>query len=330
MNHSPRKHEGSKARILAGCVLLSTACVPGRPVPLAAACLAVADTTIPRLDTVVVALTPAEGERFLARHLDSSVVRVDCAGSVRPEQATRWTVRLVASPSAGPATRITFLAPVTGGGPVIKVEQLRTSVDPRDALDFPRTGVLSPADVVLTGDAAAVDYARSRKDFTVVPVAWALTYVLLTPISASLAAPVPITDETRRSLVRDVVPGEVRAASPPFWWDSLPCVGTTRAFNPGSHGAPIVALDRSDPIARALVERLVALTLTQGGRRANAVVLSLPRLRPISCDAVTQWPSGSRIDPLVDLQTFVIVRRGVPTLQLDGDGMIRFNSAASP
>ena len=383
-----------------------------------------ADTTIKRLDTVVVALTEAEGEQFLARHLNSNLVGLDCAGGLRPELATRWTAedggkswvftlrtvtatavrdawdgrrnaglwpwpamlevevldsarlrvrldraypelpaefadpglavaggafraQLVASPSAGPVTRTTYLAPVSGRGPVLKVEQLRANVDPRDALDFPRAGLLSPADVVITSDAATVAYARSRREFTVSPVAWALTYVLLTPVPGLPATTLSIGDETRRSLVQDVVPGAVRAAVPPFWWDSLPCQSATRAYDPSSRAGPVLAFDGSDPVARALAERLAAMTIANPGARtmpvsrlvmtpgvytgiANAFVLSYPHQRRISCEAVTQWPKGSRMDPLIDLQTFVIVRRGVPPLLLDGDGMIRFNPAAAP
>jgi hypothetical protein len=50
-----------------------------------------ADTTVARLDTIVVALTPAEGADFLSRHLSSNLVRLDCAGEILPDRATRWT-----------------------------------------------------------------------------------------------------------------------------------------------------------------------------------------------------------------------------------------------
>jgi hypothetical protein len=421
MNNSPRKHEGSKTVFLASIVLLS-GCAPGPPSPLGDACLSIADTTVARLDTVVVALTQAEGAEFLSRHLSSNLVRLDCAGEIRPDRATRWTAedggktwvftlgtltagavreswdaqrnggiwpwpamlavevldsarlrvrldrayhelpaefgdswlavaggsfrtQIVAHPPAGPVTSVSYLAPLTGPGPVIKVELLRPNVDPRDALDFPRVGLLSPADVVITSDAATVAYARSRREFIVSPVAWSLTYVLLTPVPGLPATTLPIDDETRRSLVRDVVPGEVRAALAPFWWDSLPCQSTTRDYDPSSRAGPILAFDRSDPIARALAERLAAMTISKPGAHtlpvnrllvtpglftgiANAFVLSLPRQRRIICDP--QWPKGSRMDALIDLQAFVIARRGVQPLLLDGDGMIRFNPEPGP
>jgi hypothetical protein len=154
-----------------------------------------------------------------------------------------------------------------------------------------------------------------------------------------------MSDDTRRGLARDVVPGEVRTALPPFWWDSLPCLGMFKYAAPDPRDGPLIAFSGGDPVARALAERLAAVAMTRAGPRPvatssmdsartthqpNALVFPLPRQRPVSCDDVTRWPAGSLIDPLVDLRTFVIVRRGVPPLLLDGDGMIRFNPATAP
>jgi len=259
-----------------------------------------------------------------------------------------FRARLDAFPSAGPVTRVTYLAPVSGPGPVLKVEQLRAGVDPRDAMDYPRAGLLSPADVVITRDAATVAYARSRKEFTVSPVAWDLTYVLLTPMPISPSTGLGrVSDAMRLGLVRDVVPGEVRVPLVPHWSDRLPCLSALKAPDTRIAGGPLIAFSRNDPVARALAERIAAVAVAHSGPHtvamspsgldsaistgpANAFVLPLPRQRPVSCDEVPRWPAGSRIDPLVDLRTFVILRRGVPPLLLDGDGMIRFNPATAP
>jgi len=406
--------------------LLLPACAPRATVvaPAPELCLISADTTAPHLDTVVVALSQAEGTFFASRQLESTLVRRDCAGQLHPELATQWRpedggkswvfilgkvtaglvrdtwekqrnggvwpwptileveildsfrlrVRLdsayrelpseftafplsvpvsshrfafAATPTAGPVSRIETLNPVTAGGPVIRVELLRQNVDLRDAMDFPRGRYLRPADVVVTSDAPTIAYARTRPEFAVVPVAWSRTYVLLTPIPGSPATLLPIDEEARRGLIRDVVPGEVRPASPPFWWDSLPCLSTTKAYDPGPRAIPVLAFDESDPVARSLAERLAATAQSHPGPRimalsplrlsielftgtANAFVMSLPRPGPANCSAITRWPRSSRVDPLVDLQAYVIVRRGVPTLQLDGDGVIRFRPTASP
>lgn len=288
--------------------------------------------------------------------LDSSRLRVRLDRTYR-ELPTEFTavpmsvpvsshrLAFVASPTAGPVTRIEILNPVKRGEPVIKVEVLRPSVDPRDAMDFPRVRYLSPADIVVTSDAATIAYARTRPEFAVVPVAWFRTYVLLTPIPDLPATPLSISEETRLGLIRDVVPGEVRRASPPFWWDSLPCLSTTRAYDPGPRAVPVLAFDGTDAVARSLAERLAALTVSHPRTMAlsplrlsielftgtaNAFVMSFPRPGPANCDAITRWPRSSRIDPLVDLQAYVIVRRGVPPLLLDDDGMIRFNPATGP
>lgn len=409
-------------------LFLLQACAPRPTVvaPVSGTCLTEADSSVPRLDTVVVALADPLAARFLARHLASNLVMLDCSGALRPELATQWTAEdggktwvfilrpvadggmtagvvragwelqrnggiwpwppilgvevldsarlrvrldraysdlpaefadpglavgagpfrthLTASPGAGPVTVVTYLVPVDGLGPIIKVERLRPGVDPRDALDFPRAGVLSPADVVITSDAATIAYARRRAEFAVLPVGWALTYVLLTRVPTPATA-LAINDETRQGLVSDVVPGEVRPAAPPFWWDSLPCLSAVKYPSPDPRNGPVIAFLRSDPVARALGERLAAVALTRNRPRTvamsdldsarmigspNALVLPLPRQRPASCDAITRWPPGSRIDPLVDLRTFVITRRGVPPILLDDDGMIRFNAAESP
>ena len=396
--------------------------------PAPGPCLTEPDSTVRRLDTVVVALPTPMSDRFLARHLASTLVMVDCMKGLRPELATQWAaedggkswvftlrpvanggmtagsvrgrwegqrnaglwpwpailevevvdsdrlrVRLdrayaelpaefadprlgvaggsfrthyVASPVAGPVTSTAYLVPVNGRGPVIKLEVLRPNVDARDALDFPRAGLLSPADVVITRDAATVAYARNRREFTVFPVAWDLAYVLLTPMPTPASA-LTIGDETQRGLLRDVVPGEVRAAMPPFWWDSLPCLATFKAQYPDPRDGPVIAFFGADPVARALAQRLAAVAMTRTGPRTvatdstsldfaratrppNAFVFPLPRQHPVSCDDVTRWPAGSRIDPLVDLRTFVIIRRGMPPLILDGDGLVRFQTPAAP
>ncbi|MEP7326563.1 MAG: hypothetical protein ABI836_11485 [Gemmatimonadota bacterium] len=404
-------------------LLLLSACVPGRPSPVGDACLTAADTAGTPLDTVVVALAPPENDRFLARHRNSTLVRLDCAGALRPELATQWSaedggrswvfqlrpvenggmtagtvrdrwealrngglwlwpailqvepvdslrlrvrldrgyaelpiefadprlgipggafrLRYLATPRGGPVSTLSYLVPVTGTRPVIKVEQLRPGVDPRDALDFPRAGQVSPADIVITREAAAVAYARNRSEFSAVGVAWDQTYVLVTPPPGPVAA---VSDETRRGLESGVVPGEVRAALPPFWWDSLSCLTTVRHPATDPRGGPIIGFLRSDSMAQALAERLAAVAPTGGTRTIaisnldsamvagspSALVLLLPRQRPVSCDGITGWPAGSRIDPLVDLRTFVITRRGVPALLLDADGMVRLNPAEGP
>ena len=48
------------------------------------------------------------------------------------------------------------------------------SGDPRDALD-------ASADILRTGDPAILEYARTRPDFTVHPLPWSSTYVLVVP-----------------------------------------------------------------------------------------------------------------------------------------------------
>ncbi|HET7584879.1 MAG TPA: hypothetical protein VFK13_08230 [Gemmatimonadaceae bacterium] len=176
------------------------------------------------------------------------------------------------------------------GGPVIVLRTM-AGRDVRDLLD-------AGADLVVTDDRAAITYAEARRDLDAVPLPWERSYVLLVhapgappdtvvPVdtsmsgrdaraggdSAALAA-------LRASLAGDVVRVDARAAEPPYWWDDvLGCaasvidrVGATavrarysfasetrRVARSERAPASRIAVDRDDPVARALAERLVAL-----------------------------------------------------------------------
>jgi hypothetical protein len=241
-----------------------------------------------------------------------------------------------------------------GPGPVLKFQVLRSGVDIRDAFDFPRARLLSPADVVITPDVAAFTYARNRSEFTALSGGWDATYVLLTPPPTAGEPGASPSPETLRQLAQDVAPGDARAAEPPFWWDSMPCM--LPAVDPPRPSGRRIAFATEDKIARSLAERLVALgtggahwvdslvpgsphaslqtypvrrteldSLLLGGRQFG-FVKRFPREPPVVCDLSIRWPQGSRITPLLDSGIYAILRRGVPSFVLDGDGLIRFSS----
>jgi hypothetical protein len=237
---------------------------------------------------------------------------------------------LFADPSLGlvtdslPPAGTTFVARRAPGG------------DPRDALD---AGV----DILRTGDPAILEYARTRNDFTVHPLPWSRTYVLVVPPGhESIGALIP-TDSAafRAGLARDAVHVMARGAEPPFWWDGMgPCARLEALPPPQS--APrteAIVYPRDDAVARALAERVVALsdqptTATRGlpdramaeairGGFGRAYVLAVARPALVPCREVAGWPDGSTLIPLIDTRMSAIVRRGVPRLTVDLDGGLR-------
>jgi hypothetical protein len=119
-----------------------------------------------------------------------------------------------------------------------------------------------------------------------------------------------------------------------------PCPTTETLPAPqGTVGSSAVVYDREDAVARALAERLVALsdqpmTAVGGlpgrsvaeslrGGSGRAYVVALPRPALVPCREVAGWPAGSALIPLIDTRMSVIVRRGVPRLTVDFDGGLR-------
>lgn len=210
------------------------------------------------------------------------------------------------------------------------------SGDPRDALD-------AGADILRTGDPAILEYARTRSELTVHPLPWTRTYVLvLPPGPEGLEALIPADSaDFRAGLARDAVHIEARGAEPPFWWDRMgPCARSDDLPTPpGAVGTNAVVYAREDAVARALAERVVALsdqpaTATSGLPRRSmaealrrgfgrAYVVAVPRPALVPCREVAGWPAGSTLVPLIDTRMSVIVRRGVPRLTVELDGSLR-------
>jgi hypothetical protein len=208
--------------------------------------------------------------------------------------------------------------------------------DLRDALD-------GGADILRTGDPAILDYARARHDFTVHPLPWSRSYVLVIPPGQASLEPLIPADSAafRAGLARDAVRAEARGAEPPLWWDEAgPCPSIES--RPASRGAPranAMVYAREDTVARALAERLVALSddpataarglpdrlmaesLRDGVGRAY--VVAVPRRALVPCRELARWPAGSLVIPLVDTRMSAIVRQGVPPLVVEFDGAIR-------
>ena len=209
--------------------------------------------------------------------------------------------------------------------------ELQAGVDPRDALD-------RGADLVVTRDPALVDYVARRPEFSAFPLPWSRSYVLIQPAAAR---PIDVVrgDAERRSLARDAVSADARAAEPPFWWNEVAACPTGLASGPTPTSSR-VAYIRGDEVARGLAERIVALAGSGTGLRAAALepadfarllrtgsdpayVVALPRHTLAPCREAAAWPEEARIQPLIDTRAHAIVRRGAPPLTVEWDGTVR-------
>jgi hypothetical protein len=212
----------------------------------------------------------------------------------------------------------------------------RPAGDPRDALD-------AGADILRTGDPALLEYAGARSDFTVHRLPWTRTYLLVIPAGDSLPLPIPPDSAGfRAGLARDAVHVEARGAERPYWWEDMrPCPADNDTL-PSVRDRPATAAvvyGREDDVARALAERVVALSddpraaasvLPTGsipralrGRLGRAYIVAVPRAATAPCREAAAWPAGSTLVPLIDTRMSAIVRRGVPWLTVEYDGRLR-------
>ena len=206
--------------------------------------------------------------------------------------------------------------------------------DLRDALD-------AGADLVVSGDPQVIDYAARTSELNTYPLPWDRTYALLQHPGAQAVS--TILDSTLKlSLVRDVVQTDARPSASRHWWNSSPCsveismVGTTPT------GSRIV-YQQTDPVARQLAERLVAVAdvrsplsalasdplrfaaeLERGADRGYIVAIPLQSASP--CRESAQWTRRGHLYPLIETRQHAIVRQGSPALSVDWDGTPRFLS----
>jgi hypothetical protein len=246
--------------------------------------------------------------------------------------------RLFADPSLAldrtdaPPGSLTRVVTMRNGKPPMLDFRVIPESDPRDALD-------RGADLLVTRDPSLVEYAASRPELAAYPLPWSRTYLLLQPRGAEPIGETVATDSVRRSLARDAVRAEARAAEPPFWWDSLASCPRA-ASGAGAQSSPRIVYPRGDEVARGLAERIVALThggaqlraaplresdmdatIRAGTERAYIVPASRQSLAP--CRDSAAWPTGVSIQPLIDTRARAILRRGSAALTVDWDGTVR-------
>jgi hypothetical protein len=259
---------------------------------------------------------------------------------VRAPTPRRLEVRLDSSfasvPQAFSIPQLVVVPSQIADSVVIRVRVHPSATDQRDLLDrLPGGG--RGADLVITRDRATLSYAGNTSGFTLIPLAWDRTYVVLgQELSARLGSHL---DALKLSLVREVVRAETRVAEAPFWWESSSCAPSTPA-TPSGHRAEII-YRQGDETAREIAERLVAMqrspiravglgsdsfSASLAAGDAVMYVLSLWRTAPGSCREKPAWPSRFSVVPLVDSRAHAIVREGVPGFTIEGDGTIRFDN----
>jgi hypothetical protein len=206
--------------------------------------------------------------------------------------------------------------------------------DLRDALD-------AGADLVVSGDPQVIDYAARTSELNTYPLPWDRTYALLQHPGAQVVYST-LDSTLKLSLVRDVVQTEARPSASRHWWNSSPCSVEVSMVGTTPTGSRIV-YQQTDPVARQLAERLVAVAndqspmtalasdplrfaaeLERGADRGYIVAIPLQSASP--CRESAQWTRRGRLYPLIDTRQHAIVRRGSPALTVDWDGTPRFLS----
>ena len=149
--------------------------------------------------------------------------------------------------------------------------------------------LIGDVDLLVTSDPTVLDYARLRNQFSVLPLPWDRTYILLsaTRVSDILSGnPTKILPQSfLDSLARDAVRRDARGHLPSAWFDRpLACTdgAQTRPQSNYSGGKADelirVLYDRADPVARQLAERIVALGNTgqNSSTESDAVGAAIP------------------------------------------------------
>lgn len=137
-------------------------------------------------------------------------------------------------------------------------------------------------DLLITNDAAVTNYARSRADFTDVPLEWDRTWVLVVPARRDVASTAEPDSSAwlafRSALARDLIGEDARAATTPSWFGtSVVCAGPPSLYSGAARplARTTVAYQTDEPIARRIAERLVALAGFERGRAGATLLRTL-------------------------------------------------------
>jgi len=151
------------------------------------------------------------------------------------------------------------------------------------------------------------------------PLPWSRIYVLAVPPGQRGFDPLIPADSAafRADLARDAVRVEARAAAGPFWWsDPGRCSEIRERATPSTTGSRVTTALSSDPVGRAIAERLVALSgqpmRVIDGEYARtpvtairsdlgtAYVIPVPHTTLVPCREIAAWPAGATVVPLIE------------------------------
>jgi len=284
--------------------------------------------------TLILPDAGAIAERWRSQSRAAAALRFEGAESVVPLDEKRLVVTFGAPHDSLPAL---FADPALGvphdSAAEVVLRSVLTSSDPRDAID-------RGADVIRTSDPTALEYAATRPGLLTVPLPWDHTYALVVPRGSDGLGPIVGADTAgfRAALAGDAVRVEARAAEPPFWWELGGCAPVAARPARAARSAAVL-YSRHDPVARPLAERLVAMSerpdaVVRGVEPSElaaalsagtdlAYVLALPRLALVPCREMAGWPPGALALALIDTRARLILRDGVPALEVEYDGAIR-------
>jgi hypothetical protein len=244
-----------------------------------------------------------------------------------------WSVVTGAVPGGATGTRISI--PSRPDRPAMEIVASSTG-DLRDALDM-------GADLVVSGDPQVLDYAARRGEFKTFSLPWDRTYVLLQhpgtePLHVNLADSL-----VQQSLAHDAVQTDARPAQ--SWWVwHQGCSLTSTIMEPSIPRAGRVVYQRTDPVARQLSERVVALAAEDSPLSAVGLapeqfarelqqgndlgyIVGLPFRSASPCQELLKWTALGHLRMLIDARQRAVVRRGSPTLTVDYDGSVRVLTA---
>ncbi len=222
----------------------------------------------------------------------------------RKGSAREWPIgggRFVIDSAASDATPgVTVLHPATSRPGLATPTIIFREDSTRDQRDIIDQGI----DILQTRDATVIDYAR-RGPFRIHPLPFDRTYTLAIPPSTTADSAVAESRmsasdaaQFRSALARDAVRVEARAPEADAWWFGLSCpefstAGTARGNAAAQGRLAQVMYDARDPVARALAERVVAISrAARSGANpadvdARTISQLLPALRAMTASGMT-------------------------------------------
>jgi hypothetical protein len=261
------------------------------------------------------------------------VVGVRDRGNSQPTLFAHPALSIALSPSLSLASNGRFLSSSVGGPTVL--DFLAVPGDLRDALD-------SGVDLLVTRDLELAEYAERQRGLQTFPLPWSRRYLFVQPAGADSLPDMGEADSLRGSLAKDAVKTDARPASGA--WNPPACASAGAPATPVRPSPRVVYL-ASDPVARALAERIVALSgsdpdlrveplgdsafaasLRAGTRRGYLV--AIPSDTEDLCFSGLRLPTNASMYPLIDTRARAIVRKGSPPLTVDWDGTPRLAGSA--